>query len=58
MSYIVWHPGSGTIISADEACLVDIDSLPGDPCDIDEWEDYLNTYGATVYAVAKGKELL
>ena len=38
MSYIVYHPDTGTIMAADDSCLVDIDDLPPD---FDDWEEYL-----------------
>lgn len=55
MSYVVWHPGTGTIVYADDACLVDIDDLP--EC-VDDWEDYLETYGSSIYKITPGKEML
>lgn len=55
MSYIVYHPDTGTIVAADDAVLVNVDDLPAD---YDEWEEYLEVYGAPVYKIIKGKELL
>jgi hypothetical protein len=55
VSYIVWHPGTGTIVSAEESVLVEVSQLPAD---FDELEDYLETYGAPSYKITPGKELL
>jgi len=38
MSYIVYHPETGTILRADEAIIVNTRNLPDD---FDEWEEYL-----------------
>lgn len=38
MSYIIYHPETGTILRADEAIIVNTRNLPDD---FDEWEEYL-----------------
>ena len=55
MSYIVYHPDTGTIMAADDSCLVDIDDLPPD---FDDWEEYLAENRVAVFEIVKGKELL
>lgn len=38
MSFIVYHPDTGTIVEAERAIIVNTRSLPADP---EEWEEYL-----------------
>lgn len=40
-TYVIYHPGTGTFIAADESYLIDVDDLP---VDFDEWEPYLNDF--------------
>lgn len=56
MSYIVWHPDTGTIIDCEESYLVDTSLLPED---FDEWEDYLSQNPRiTAYRIVRGKEVV
>jgi len=56
VSYIVWHPGTNTIIDSEESYLVDTSLLPEN---FDEWEDYLSQKPwITAYRIVRGKEVL
>lgn len=55
MSYIVYHPGTGTIVAEEDSYLVPIEELPVDP---EEWEAYLASEWFTAYKIVRGKELL
>lgn len=52
---MIYHEGTGTWIDADDCILVDTSDFP--ECQ-DDWDEYMETYGAVVYKIAKGKELL
>jgi hypothetical protein len=39
-NYIIYHPGTGTIVAAADSVLVNVDQLP--PA-FDDWEEYLAT---------------
>lgn len=56
--YVIFHPGTGTFVSADESCLILIDDLPAD---VDYWEEYLSDFDhdpVPAYKIDKGSELL
>lgn len=56
-NYVIFHPGTGTFVSADESYLISIDDLPEY---VDEWEEYLQDFGhnpVPAWTIAKGEEL-
>lgn len=55
--FVIFHPGTGTFVSADESYLIRVDDLPAE---FDEWEDYLMDFGhdpVPAWTIKKGKEL-
>ena len=55
MSYVIYHPGTGTFVSADDSYLIPVSDLPAD---FDEWEDYINNLGSyRTFAIEAGVEI-
>ena len=55
-NYVVFHPGTGTFVSADESVLINIDDLP---VEFDEWEEYLKNFArpsTPAWQLAKGDD--
>lgn len=38
IEYVVYHPGTGTILRAEEVYLFEVNELPAD---VDEWEEFM-----------------
>lgn len=57
-NYVIFHPDTGTFVSADESVLIRVDDLPAE---FDEWEDYMTDFNhnpIAAWTIEKGKELL
>ena len=55
--FVIFHPGTGTFVAADDSVLIRIDDLPAE---FDEWEEYLQDFGhnpVPAWTIAKGDEL-
>jgi hypothetical protein len=53
-TYVIYHPGTGTFVAADDSVLIKVEDLPQD---FDEWEDYMSWSGVRTYAIEVGSEI-
>lgn len=54
MSYVIYHPGTGTFVAAEDSVLIRVEDMP---LDFDEWEDYMSWSGVRTFSIEKGNEL-